>query len=129
MKNIIVIICTFILFLIPKYNKQGSDLEISLYEINFILIVWLILLLFDGLLQYVGLYKRGLNNELKPFYNKIILFKGWEANFFFLFGLLTSIIFFYSSVKDIILGLNSVEANIKMLIASPIILFWVLLFC
>ena len=111
------------MFLIPKYNKQGSDLEISLYEINFILIVWLILLLFDGLLQYVGLYKRGLNNELKPLYNKIILFKGWEANFFFLFGLLTSIIFFYSSVKNIILGLNSDEANIKMLIASPIILF------
>ena len=123
MKNIIVIIGAFILFLIPKYNIQGSDLEISLYEINFILIVWLILLLFEGLLQDVGLYKRGLNNELKPFYNKIILFKGWEANFFFLFGLLTSIIFFYSSVKDIILGLNSVEANIKMLIASPIILF------
>jgi hypothetical protein len=108
MKNIIAILSLFVLLLIPKFNIQGSGLEISLYEIYFIFILWLVLLLFDGVLQYVGLYKKGLNNELKPFYDiiisKVIIFRRWDANAIFLIGVFFNITILYGAIKELLVG-------------------------
>lgn len=104
MKNIIVILLLFILF--------GT---------NFFLVFlgYSIILLFDSLLRFMGLYKKGLGNELKE---KLLIFESRDANTFFIIGSIIAIVWFVMGIINI---LDSVSVGFNLfsiLVICPIVL-------